>query len=62
MSELYDEHIMAKQKRKGKTKGKRNPIASSHNKGSWNAGPMVSKKDKGGRGRVDMRDHDEFGD
>ena len=59
MADLYEEHLQGKQRRKGKVKGKRNPIASSHNNGNWNAGPMKSSKKDKAREKVDFRDYDE---
>jgi hypothetical protein len=63
MADLYEEHLQSKQRRKGKVKGKRNPIASSHNHGSRPSGPMDDKRYKKSRRVVDWEteDYDENG-
>ena len=60
MSDSYEEHVEAKKRRRAKGPGRRNPIASTHGKGNWNAGPILSKKDKKDRKRKDVDFDDEY--
>lgn len=61
MTDSYDEHVEAKKRRRAKGPKRRNPIASTHGKGGFKAGPMLSKKDRTTRKRIKDVDFDDYG-